>query len=66
MTPTPIHSWKLPGVPDGFDVSIKREDMIGSTLSGNKVKCVCVCVCVCVLKDIHLVMSIIYTHLVLI
>ncbi len=42
MTPTPIHSWKLPGVPDGFDVSIKREDMIGSTLSGNKVKCVCI------------------------
>ncbi len=42
MTPTPIHSWKLPGVPDRFDVSIKREDMIGSTLSGNKVKCVCI------------------------
>ena len=35
--PTPIHAWNLPGVPDGYHVSIKRDDMTGSTLSGNKV-----------------------------
>ena len=35
--PTPIHTWNLPGVPDGYHVSIKRDDMTGSTLSGNKV-----------------------------
>ena len=35
--PTPIHAWDLPGVPDGYHVSIKRDDMTGSTLSGNKV-----------------------------
>ena len=34
---TPIHRWYLPGVPDGFEVYIKREDMSGSDLSGNKV-----------------------------
>ena len=34
---TPIHKWTLPGVPEGFDVYIKRDDMTGSTLSGNKV-----------------------------
>jgi len=39
MTPTPIHSWKLPGIPEGFQVSIKREDMIGCTFSGNKASC---------------------------
>jgi len=38
MTPTPVHRWNLPGLPEGFEVSIKREDLIGSTLSGNKVK----------------------------
>ena len=34
---TPIHEWKIPGIPDPFRVSIKRDDMTGSTLSGNKV-----------------------------
>ena len=34
---TPIHKWTLPGVPEGVDVYIKRDDMTGSTLSGNKV-----------------------------
>lgn len=37
MTPTPIHSWSPPRVPDGYEVAIKREDLAGSTLSGNKV-----------------------------
>ena len=23
--PTPIHKWTLPGVPEGFDVYVKRE-----------------------------------------
>ncbi|XP_052103571.1 uncharacterized protein LOC127737078 [Mytilus californianus] len=35
---TPIHEWKLPNVPSGFKVYIKRDDMTGSTLSGNKVR----------------------------
>lgn len=38
MPNTPIHAWTVPGVPDGFSVSIKRDDMTGSTLSGNKVR----------------------------
>ncbi|XP_071949708.1 uncharacterized protein [Antedon mediterranea] len=35
---TPIYKWNLPGVPDGFEVSIKRDDMTGITLSGNKAR----------------------------
>ena len=35
--PTPIHKWSLPGVSEGFDVSIKRDDLTGAALSGNKV-----------------------------
>ncbi|XP_025079618.1 LOW QUALITY PROTEIN: bifunctional D-cysteine desulfhydrase/1-aminocyclopropane-1-carboxylate deaminase, mitochondrial-like [Pomacea canaliculata] len=35
---TPIHRWALPGLPEGFSVFIKRDDMTGSTLSGNKVR----------------------------
>ncbi|KAK2166068.1 hypothetical protein NP493_1335g00002 [Ridgeia piscesae] len=35
---TPIHKWNLPDVPEGFEVYIKRDDMTGSTLSGNKVR----------------------------
>ncbi|XP_052103570.1 uncharacterized protein LOC127737077 [Mytilus californianus] len=35
---TPIHEWRLPNVPSGFKVYIKRDDMPGSTLSGNKVR----------------------------
>ena len=34
---TPIHKWNLPGIPSGVEVFIKRDDMTGSTLSGNKV-----------------------------
>lgn len=37
MKPTPIQTWTLPDVPDGYDVYIKRDDMTGSTLGGNKV-----------------------------
>lgn len=35
---TPIHDWPLPRVPDGFQVSIKRDDMTGSILAGNKIR----------------------------
>ncbi|XP_045215998.1 uncharacterized protein LOC123566167 [Mercenaria mercenaria] len=35
---TPIHKWDIPGVPKQFTLSIKRDDMTGSTLSGNKVR----------------------------
>ena len=34
---TPIDEWNIPGIPETFRVSIKRDDMTGSTLSGNKV-----------------------------
>ena len=36
-TPTPIHHWAVPGLPEGISVFIKRDDMNGSTLGGNKV-----------------------------
>ncbi|KAH3794830.1 uncharacterized protein LOC127838500 isoform X3 [Dreissena polymorpha] len=35
---TPIHRWSLPGVPDGFQVFIKRDDLTGVELSGSKVR----------------------------
>jgi 1-aminocyclopropane-1-carboxylate deaminase/D-cysteine desulfhydrase-like pyridoxal-dependent ACC family enzyme len=34
---TPIHQWDIPALPEQFTLSIKRDDMTGSTLSGNKV-----------------------------
>jgi hypothetical protein len=34
---TPIHAWRLPGIPEGFKVFLKRDDMTGSVLGGNKV-----------------------------
>ena len=37
-TPTPIHRWHLPGVPKGCEVYIKRDDLTGMQLSGNKVR----------------------------
>ena len=37
MLPTPIHPWPLPRVPEGVDVWIKRDDLTGCQLSGNKV-----------------------------
>lgn len=36
---TPIHRWNLPGLPNGYDVFIKRDDLTGAELSGNKVRC---------------------------
>ncbi|XP_071491542.1 uncharacterized protein [Diadema antillarum] len=38
MLDTPIHRWRLPGTPDEFEVFIKRDDMTGSSLSGNKIR----------------------------
>ncbi|XP_076435686.1 uncharacterized protein LOC143275442 [Babylonia areolata] len=38
MTNTPIHPWKVPGVPEDFTVSVKRDDLTGCALSGNKVR----------------------------
>ncbi|XP_076435883.1 uncharacterized protein LOC143275567 [Babylonia areolata] len=38
MTNTPIHPWKLPGVPEDFSVSVKRDDLTGCALSGNKIR----------------------------
>ncbi|XP_019620388.1 PREDICTED: bifunctional D-cysteine desulfhydrase/1-aminocyclopropane-1-carboxylate deaminase, mitochondrial-like isoform X1 [Branchiostoma belcheri] len=35
---TPIQRWRLPDLPEGVEVFIKRDDMTGSTLSGNKVR----------------------------
>ncbi|XP_069114459.1 uncharacterized protein [Argopecten irradians] len=35
---TPIHRWELSGIPAGFELSIKRDDMTGCLLSGNKVR----------------------------
>ncbi|XP_033099753.1 bifunctional D-cysteine desulfhydrase/1-aminocyclopropane-1-carboxylate deaminase, mitochondrial-like [Anneissia japonica] len=33
---TPIHKWSLPNISDDIDIYIKRDDMTGSVLSGNK------------------------------
>ncbi|XP_054771689.2 uncharacterized protein LOC129279614 [Lytechinus pictus] len=38
MLNTPIHRWHLPGTPTNFEVFIKRDDMTGSSLSGNKIR----------------------------
>ncbi|KAM0926823.1 hypothetical protein ACQ4PT_003015 [Festuca glaucescens] len=35
--PTPIHKWNLPNLPEGTEVWIKRDDLSGMQLSGNKV-----------------------------
>ncbi|KAI4329947.1 hypothetical protein MLD38_028270 [Melastoma candidum] len=36
--PTPIHRWNLPDLPDGTEVWLKRDDLSGMQLSGNKVR----------------------------
>ncbi|KAL5208086.1 hypothetical protein ABZP36_032521 [Zizania latifolia] len=36
--PTPIHKWNLPNLPNGTEVWIKRDDLSGMQLSGNKVR----------------------------
>ncbi|KAI3915247.1 hypothetical protein MKX01_035506 [Papaver californicum] len=37
-TPTPIHRWNLPNLPKDVQVWIKRDDLTGMQLSGNKVR----------------------------
>jgi hypothetical protein len=37
LRPTPIHKWPLPGVPDSVELMIKRDDLSGMEMSGNKV-----------------------------
>ncbi|KAL3688961.1 hypothetical protein R1sor_015270 [Riccia sorocarpa] len=38
LFPTPIHRWNLPGLPSGTEVWIKRDDLSGMQMSGNKVR----------------------------
>ena len=35
--PTPIHSWHPTGLPENVQMLIKRDDLSGMQLSGNKV-----------------------------
>ncbi len=41
LLPTPIHRWAPPGVPDGCELWVKRDDLSGLQLSGNKVHPAC-------------------------
>ncbi|OMO69409.1 Tryptophan synthase beta subunit-like PLP-dependent enzymes superfamily [Corchorus capsularis] len=36
--PTPIHKWNLPNLPQNTEVYLKRDDLSGMQLSGNKVR----------------------------
>ncbi|ONK61276.1 uncharacterized protein A4U43_C08F28020 [Asparagus officinalis] len=36
--PSPIHKWNLPNLPENTEVWIKRDDLSGMQLSGNKVR----------------------------
>ena len=36
--PTPVHKWSPPGVPEGVEMYIKRDDLSGMQMSGNKVR----------------------------
>ncbi|CAI5507873.1 unnamed protein product [Closterium sp. Naga37s-1] len=36
--PTPIHRWNIPDLPPGTELYIKRDDLSGMELSGNKVR----------------------------
>ena len=38
MLPTPITKWNLPGIKSNMEVFIKRDDMTGCSLSGNKIR----------------------------
>lgn len=38
VTPSPLHPWNLPGLPPGLEVFVKRDDLTGMQLSGNKVR----------------------------
>ncbi|XP_060598833.1 uncharacterized protein LOC132752517 [Ruditapes philippinarum] len=35
---TPVHKWNIPGLPDDVQLFIKRDDLTGAELSGNKVR----------------------------
>lgn len=37
-TPTPIQEWKLKNVASDFNLSIKRDDLTGHLISGNKIR----------------------------
>ena len=38
VTPTPLYRWRAPVIDDSVELWIKRDDLTGSTLSGNKVR----------------------------
>ncbi|KAL6784352.1 hypothetical protein ACKKBG_A05805 [Auxenochlorella protothecoides x Auxenochlorella symbiontica] len=38
VTPSLLHPWPLPGLPPGLELFIKRDDLTGMQLSGNKVR----------------------------
>lgn len=38
LLPTPIHRWHVSGLPEGVELYIKRDDLTGMQLSGNKVR----------------------------
>ena len=38
LLPTPIHKWNLPGLPSGTEVWVKRDDLTGNQISGNKAR----------------------------
>ncbi len=37
-TPTPVHAWRVPGLPADVELVVKRDDMTGMELSGNKAR----------------------------
>ena len=38
LYPTPIHRWNPPGIPEDVEFWIKRDDLTGMQLSGNKAR----------------------------
>ena len=38
LFPTPIHRWNPPGIPEDVEFWIKRDDLTGMQLSGNKAR----------------------------
>ena len=38
VTPTPIHRWRAPGIPEDVELYIKRDDCTGFECSGNKIR----------------------------
>ena len=38
MLPTPIHRWHVPGLPADVEMWIKRDDLSGMQMSGNKAR----------------------------